>query len=195
MDVNVQKYEIGDRSPNISHVEQLADAPSTVQPESASLLLGVMSDTHGHSHNTLDGLRLLESLGVEQILHCGDVGSPELPRLFTRPTHFVFGNVDHDWQELEAAIVAAGHKCYRREGNLVLANTPIAWLHGDDEPRREALLRSGAWRLVCCGHTHRREWRRIGDTWLLNPGALYRATPHSVATVRLPDLEVQFWDC
>lgn len=159
------------------------------------MLLGVLSDTHGHARYTLDGLRLLESLGAERILHCGDIGSVELPRLFTLPTDFVFGNVDHEVEELRMAIEAAGHTCHGREGTLELAGVPIALLHGDDTLRYQALLSSGAWRLICSGHTHRREWRRVHETWLLNPGALYRATPHSVATIQLPELAVQFWDC
>jgi predicted phosphodiesterase len=42
---------------------------------------------------------------------------------------------------------------------------------------------------VCYGHTHQAEQHRVGKTLVLNPGALYRATPHSLALVDLEHLE------
>ncbi|MGE3778384.1 MAG: metallophosphoesterase family protein, partial [Pirellulaceae bacterium] len=46
--------------------------------------------------------------------------------------------------------------------------------------------------LVCYGHTHQALERFEGATHVLNPGAVYRAKPHSVAVVRLPELTVEF---
>jgi predicted phosphodiesterase len=43
---------------------------------------------------------------------------------------------------------------------------------------------------VCHGHTHRRREERVGKTLVLNPGAIYRANPHTFAIVDLPLLEV-----
>jgi predicted phosphodiesterase len=42
---------------------------------------------------------------------------------------------------------------------------------------------------VCYGHTHVAESHLEGRTLVLNPGALYRATPHSIATVDLQTME------
>ncbi len=156
------------------------------------MLLGLISDTHGHFRNTLDGLRLLEARGVDQLIHCGDIGSPAIPGLFSLPSHFIFGNVDQDENELRSSIQDAGHTCHDRFGSLELAGTSIAFLHGDDGRRWEATINAGTWDLVCFGHTHRRESRYIGKTLLLNPGAVYRATPHSVALIELPQRQVEF---
>ena len=156
------------------------------------MLLGVVSDTHGHTRNTLDALRLLDSMGVEVIVHCGDIGSPVIPALFTIPTHFVFGNVDQDEEELREAIKHAGHQCHDRFGDLLLGNVRIALIHSDDSARWNLTIHAGKWDLVCFGHTHRRESKWLNKTLLLNPGAVYRANPHSVATVDLPALDVQF---
>jgi predicted phosphodiesterase len=43
---------------------------------------------------------------------------------------------------------------------------------------------------VCYGHTHKAEFHRVGKTLVLNPGALHRATPHSLAVVDLDTLDV-----
>ena len=50
--------------------------------------IGVLSDTHGHVENTLTAVRMLESLEVEAVLHCGDIGSVQIPRLLAAwPAH------------------------------------------------------------------------------------------------------------
>lgn len=151
------------------------------------MLLGVVSDTHGHVEYARDAARMLESIEVEAVLHCGDIGSADVVKEFQAwPTHFVFGNVDYDVRPLRRAIAAAGQTCHERFGALELAGVSIAFLHGDDERALQEASTCGRYRLVCCGHTHVAKQERIGETLLLNPGALYRATPHSLAIVELP---------
>ncbi len=151
--------------------------------------LGIVSDTHGHVPYALEAVRMLESLGVEAVLHCGDIGSPEIVGLFSAwPTHFVFGNVDHDEADLRRAIRDAGQTCHGRLGTLELAGRKIAFLHGDDTALLRETIDSGKWDLVCHGHTHIARQMRQGNTLVLNPGALYRATPHSLAGVELETL-------
>lgn len=152
--------------------------------------IGVVSDTHGHVAYALDAVRMLESLEVELVIHCGDIGSAEIVPLFAPwPTHFVFGNVDGDRRGLEAAIRTAGQQCHGRFGSLEIAETKIAFLHGDDTLLLRQTIAGGQWDIVCHGHTHIARRERQGRTLVLNPGALYRATPHSLAYVELPALE------
>jgi putative phosphoesterase len=152
--------------------------------------IGVVSDTHGHVPYTRAAVRMLESLEVELVIHCGDIGSPEIVELFAPwPAHFVFGNVDHDHHLLAAAIRQAGKTCHDRFGSLQLEQKKIAFLHGDDTLRLRETTTSGQWDLVCHGHTHIARKEKVSSTLVLNPGALYRATPHSIAYVELPSLE------
>lgn len=151
--------------------------------------IGVVSDTHGHAGYTRQAIRMLESLEVEAVLHCGDIGSPEIVELFAAwPTHFVFGNVDQQ-RLLGEAIRAAGQTCHDRFGRLELAGRKIALLHGDDSALLEQTIASGRFDLVCHGHTHVARNIERGRTRVLNPGALFRANPHSIAYVELPKLE------
>ncbi len=155
------------------------------------MLLGIVSDTHGHVANTQRAIRMLSSLDVDQVLHCGDIGSEAIARLFSDwPTHFVFGNVDDDQATLVAAIEACGQHCHGRFGRLEFAGRRIALLHGDETSRLREAIASGEFDLVCYGHTHQPEQHREGDTLVLNPGALYRAQPHTMAIVRLPEMEI-----
>lgn len=155
------------------------------------MIIGIVSDTHGHIDYTRPAVRMLESCDVQQVIHCGDIGSTQIVELFEPwPTHFVFGNVDTQTVKLEAAIRAAGQTCHGRFGELELDGRRIAFLHGDDERRLHVAVHSGEYDLVCYGHTHQAEHHQTSKTTVLNPGALYRAQPHSLALVWLPQLEV-----
>ncbi|MFN0022022.1 MAG: YfcE family phosphodiesterase [Pirellulaceae bacterium] len=152
--------------------------------------LGIVSDTHGHVLNTLAAIRMLETLGVDEVLHCGDICSTVIPGLFTRwPTHFVFGNCDPNEAELSLAIGAAGQRCHDRFGDITLAGRRIALIHSDDARLFRKTITSDQFDLVCYGHTHEAEQHHEGKTLVLNPGALYRANPHSIAIVELATME------
>ena len=156
--------------------------------------IGVISDTHGHIANTQAAVRMLQSLDVEQVLHCGDICSTEIPRLLTAwPTHFVFGNCDsrEDEPALRSAIAANGLICHNRFGELNLADRKIALLHSDDARRFRDAATGGRYDLVCYGHTHQAEQHHAGRTLVLNPGALYRATPHTIAVVDLATMQAK----
>ena len=148
--------------------------------------IGVLSDTHGRIDRTQEAVRMLESLEVEAVLHCGDIGSAEIVRMLARwPAHYVFGNVD-DPDSLRAAIAEAGASCYEWFGSLEWEGRRIALLHGDDVRRLRETTASGQWDLVCHGHTHVAAIRREGPTRIVNPGALHRTTSPSIAVVELP---------
>jgi len=152
------------------------------------MLIGVVSDTHGHLPRTQQAVSRLTDLGVELVLHCGDVGSPQVIEALAQwPVHFVFGNVD-DPSELREAIGQPGRHCHERFGKLEILGKKIAFLHGDDGKLLRQTVQSGTWDLVCYGHTHSAEITTHGRTLLVNPGALYRAPQPTLAVVDLPGL-------
>jgi putative phosphoesterase len=152
--------------------------------------LGIISDTHGHTENTRPAIRMFESFDVRTVLHCGDIGSMAVVELFAKwPTHFVFGNCDADTEEFAAAIRQAGQTCHGLFGDLTFDGVRVALLHSHDGRRFRQTIQSGDYQLVCYGHTHLAAVERRGTTVLLNPGAIYRANPHSVAIVDLPAVE------
>jgi len=175
-----------------------ADPPNTPAWEALALStaqnvrLGVVSDTHGHTGFALEAVRMLAELEVDVVIHCGDIGSPEIPRLFAPwPTHYVFGNVDSAGR-LRSYVTGANRFNHERFGELTLAGRRVAWLHGDDFDLLDRTIGSGQYALVCHGHTHVQRCEPVGPTLVLNPGALYRATPHSIAIVDLPAVRPTF---
>ena len=153
------------------------------------MLLGVVSDTHGNIPNTQAAVRMLEALQLSAVVHCGDIGAAEIPPLFHLwPTHFVRGNVDRDSLAIQSAMPESG-TFHDRFADLTIAQRRIAVVHSDDFKRFRAAIDSGLYDLVCYGHTHVAEQHVEGKTLVLNPGALHRANPHSLAVVDLETME------
>jgi predicted phosphodiesterase len=188
------------------------------------MLLAVISDTHGHVEYTRQAVSMLQSLAVDRVIHCGDIGSPDIPPLLAAwPVDYVLGNVDREVEALREAIEVIAsrgresfsanpatlgkqprpkktpdpfpalvqHRLHGRFGSLELEGRKIAFLHSDDERLFRETISSGEWDLVCYGHTHKPEVHREGATFVLNPGALYRAARHTIAVVELPQLEIR----
>jgi hypothetical protein len=153
--------------------------------------IGIVSDTHGNVTNARAAADLLRSFEIELVIHCGDVGSVDVIGCFADwPTHFVFGNVD-DPTVLADEIHAAGQTCHDRFGSISPADVSIAFLHGDDLARLDEAITSGRWKIVCHGHTHVARELLVGDTLVLNPGALHRAATKTIAIVDLPSRECE----
>jgi len=154
--------------------------------------IAVVSDTHGNIAATQAAVRLLAQEEVALVLHCGDIGSAAVVPLFAGwPTHFVFGNVDHDEDFLSQAIENAGQTCHARFGTLERDGRKLAWLHSDDRELFEATVNADEWDLVCYGHTHLAEQHRVGHTLVVNPGALFRASPRTFALVDLSTMQAR----
>lgn len=152
--------------------------------------IGVISDTHGHIAHTQNAVKTLKEHRVERILHCGDVGEDEIVSQFEQwPTHFVAGNCDYSDQLGE--IVKSNQQIWEGLfGDLLLNGKRIALLHSHEQQRFDQAIHSGEYDLVCYGHTHVLDHRIIGETHVLNPGAMYRATQFTVAVVDLETMEI-----
>ena len=152
--------------------------------------LGVVSDTHGHVELTRPAIRMLESLEVDRVLHCGDIGSAAVVELFAAwPTDSCSATA--------TAIARSWRRRSRRPGRRATASSASWRSTASESPCSTATMaggfsersHSGEWDLVCYGHTHVAAIDRYGQTLAVNPGALYRANPHSLAIVELPALE------
>ena len=144
--------------------------------------LGIISDTHGHLPNAQAAVRMLESLEVDEILHCGDIGSAEVANLFAAwPLHFVLGNCDSDAVDLRRGLISPQHQCHGRFADLTLGGKRIALLHSDDAKLFHKVIQSETYDLVCYGHSHIAEQHLVGKTLVLNPGALFRAARYTIA--------------
>jgi hypothetical protein len=148
------------------------------------MIVGIMSDTHGQHLMTRRALAIFDRVGVTEIIHCGDVcGREVFEELAGRAVHFVWGNCDLPNGVTRALLDTLG----MTEPNgvplrFVLDGKRFVVYHGHE---REALNMGNLDDVdyVCHGHTHQRRDERVGPLRIINPGALHRAFPRTVATL------------
>jgi hypothetical protein len=146
------------------------------------MLLGILSDTHDRADAMAAGVAALASRGAEFFIHCGDVGSTRiLDYLAGLRSAFVWGNCDYDRPALAHYGQLIGVSCYAGFADLELGGKMVAVIHGDDHKLRQQLLAEQRHDYLLQGHTHVREDKMVGRVRVINPGALHRANPRSVA--------------
>jgi len=174
------------------------------------VILGILSDTHGHYERAARAIRLLQGLGATAFTHCGDVGGEKvLDELAGRQAWFVWGNTDLAGPKLRSYAKMLGLPVPESIPlRLDLDGRVIAVFHGHEPQftRLAGLLRTERvvefeqavrdYDYILFGHSHRATDVRIGRvhrTRLINPGALDRARPRTVATLDLERDTVEFW--
>ena len=172
--------------------------------------IGLLSDSHGRAATTRRAVSRLMEAGVDVILHLGDVGSVEvLDEMVVAPpttgagaagaktgaavdVQLVFGNVDWDRASLARYAKHLGLHVADPVGTLELGDgRKLIFLHGDDADAMLRALESGA-AYVCHGHSHRTRDERVGDTRVINPGALFRAQSYTVAILDTAKDQLEF---
>jgi len=171
------------------------------------VILGILSDSHGRQRRTARAVRLLQTLGAEAFVHCGDLGGEAvLDELAGRRVWFVWGNTDSVDPPLRNYARVLGLPVPETIPlRLELDGRSLAVFHGHEPQftRLARLLRSeqfaaferagGDYDYILYGHSHKANDTRVGHVRLINPGALDRARPHTVATLDLKRDLVQFW--
>lgn len=155
--------------------------------------IGILSDTHGRTDAMAAAVRLLKDRGTEFFIHCGDLGSEHvLDFLAGVPSAFVWGNCDYDRMGLQRLADFMGIRCFGSFGQLSLDGKKIALIHGDDQKLKAKIIEEQKHDYLLQGHTHAALDARSGRVRLINPGALHRASPRSVALLDTAQDSVEF---
>jgi putative phosphoesterase len=171
------------------------------------VILGILSDTHGQAVRCARAATLLKQLRAEAFIHCGDIGGEAVfDALAGLRCWFVWGNTDTPSPELERYADLLGLSPPRSTPvRIELAGRAICVYHGHESGFSqaysiaaagdgEALARHlGGAAYVLYGHTHVPADVRVGPVRLINPGALQRARPHTVATLDLETDLLEHW--
>lgn len=171
------------------------------------MILGILSDTHGFDQRATCAVALLERLGAEAFVHCGDIGGEAvLDELAGRQTWLVPGNIDapnltlmhyaeslglHMPDAIPLEIEIAGRTIAVYHGHEPHFNRLIRALRHHDLAAFESLTRGLDYLLY--GHAHVAAETRIGQVRMINPGALERARRYTVATLDLARDTLRFW--
>src|SRR3954467_14664827 len=149
-----------------------------------AVIIGILSDTHDRADAMAAGMRALKAAGAEFFIHCGDVGSERvLDLLAGGPAACVWGNPDWDRAGLRRYAEALGIACHGAMADLALGGKRLAIIHGDETRLKRTLLDSRQYDYLLQGHTHVPADERVGRTRLINPGALFRTSRKTVATL------------
>lgn len=143
--------------------------------------LGLIADTHDNRDRTRTALRLLDEADAEVLLHAGDLNTARLvPLLEGWRVYLAQGNVDHPTRIQKAIDDHDVDVTYGVRHEVEAGGARVGVIHGDDQARLDGMVNAGAFDLVVHGHTHKFRDERVGDTRVVNPGAVHRASPPSV---------------
>ncbi len=164
-------------------------------------LVGVVADSHDNLPAIERAVEVLKEVGVEALLHAGDIIAPFSLKRFAdlgAKGYFVYGN--NDGEKLLLAKVASqlGFTLTEQPLMLTLNGYKVIILHGaagKEETLKlvEALAASGHFDLVVYGHLHETAVRRVGDTLVVNPGEVcgYLTGKRTVAIVDLEERKAE----
>jgi len=160
--------------------------PRPISHGGGAMLIAILSDIHDNIWALDKVLTDVHAAGAAALIFCGDFCAPFslalLAERFHGPIHAVAGNNDGDMLLLARNAAKAGN---------VTLHGPFAELNL--EGRRifvthyptigEAIAAGGLYDLVCCGHNHQPEIRRIGKSLLVNPGEVMGRFGHSTYAI------------
>lgn len=141
--------------------------------------IGVLSDSHGQTTRVREALRVLAARGATLFLHLGDLGDGVLDELAGLECHIVFGNCDNA-RSLDQYARDIGLHVHHPGGIVEVDGTRIGITHGHLIEELERLFLSGV-DVILHGHTHERSDAMVDGVRVINPGALHRARPLTVA--------------
>jgi len=157
------------------------------------MILGILGDTHGRADAMAAGMKVLTEAGAEYYIHTGDVGSTAvIDHLAGLGAAFVFGNNDWDRMDMTRHAQRLAVQCFGNFGDLTLDGKHIAVIHGDDYRLKQKILTEQQYDYLLQGHTHVKKDERVGRTRIINPGALHRANPKTVATLDTKSDQLNF---
>lgn len=136
--------------------------------------IAIISDVHDNIPNLKKVLEYCGKNKIEKIICCGDLASLEtldfLNENFYSENYFVFGNMDNDYlkdypfenNEYKKT------KIFEDFGEAEFENKKIAFVHFPEDAKE--LCRTGKYKFVFYGHTHKPWEENIDDCKMLNPG-------------------------
>lgn len=140
----------------------------------------IVSDSHDRADALAAAVESAAGLGAQAVVHCGDViGAQTLKSAMKLrlPMHVIHGNNVGDPMMLARVSGESGGllRYHGADARIELAGRRIFVVHYPDYGY--AMACTGEWDLVCCGHSHVADTRRVrnvqgGETWLVNPGTV-----------------------
>lgn len=154
-------------------------------------MVGILSDSHGQVQRTRTAIELLQKAGATEFIHCGDVEEDSvLDTLAGLQAHVVLGNCDRAGP-LTRYGTRIGLDMQHPSGRITVDGKRIAFTHGDQTDLLQSAIAEHV-DFLCHGHTHLRRDDMVQGVRVINPGALHRANPFTVALLTPATGALQF---
>ncbi len=156
--------------------------------------IGVVSDTHNNLRNVGRIVELFNRVGVQQVIHTGDITQPKTLHALAgldAPLAGVLGNNDQERPTLDETCAELGFQFTEPPLRIQLSNRSVVIVH---DPLELEPLDIADESLILHGHTHRttQEWQQ-GGILTFNPGecAGMMTGHNTIGVVDLDSLDVE----
>ncbi|NQU99088.1 metallophosphoesterase [Candidatus Woesearchaeota archaeon] len=133
--------------------------------------IGILSDTHDNIWKIDKVFEKMKAEKVEALIHCGDFCAPFVIKKLAElgvPVHCVFGNTDDRFTTSNVVQGFENINLYGEIAEFELGGKKFAVNHYPHFA--EALAATGKYDVVCYGHNHIKDEKRVGKTLMINPG-------------------------
>ena len=156
-------------------------------------MLGIISDTHENEEAIKKAVKIFKERNVEFVVHCGDIISPPMLEYFKGlKMKFVFGNNDGERNGLNKKAQEYGFEEITDEKEFDYKNKKFYVYHGTNTNKLDSAIKSNKYDYCLTGHTHIKRNERIGRTRVINPGALFRIYPCTIALLDVEKDNLEF---
>ena len=156
-------------------------------------MIGIISDTHENEEAVKKAVKIFKEKNVEFVVHCGDIISPPMLEYFRGlKMKFVFGNNDGETNGLNNTAKKFGFEELADEKKFEYKEKKFYVYHGTKRNKLDEAIKSNKYDYVLTGHTHIKRDDKIGDTRVINPGALFRIYPYTIALLDVEKDKLEF---
>jgi len=156
-------------------------------------MLGIISDTHENEKATKKAVAVFKEKNIEFGVHCGDIISPPMLEHFQGlKMKFVFGNNDGEKNGLNSKAKEFGFEEIAEEKEFEFKGKKFYVYHGTDREKLDVAIKSNKYDYILTGHTHIKNDVKISNTRVINPGALFRIYPYTIALLDVDNEKVEF---
>lgn len=155
-------------------------------------MIGIISDTHENEEAIKKAVKIFKDKNPDFVVHCGDIISPPMLEHFKGlKMKFVYGNNDGEKDGLnnkakELGFEIADEKEFEHKGEKFYV------YHGTRKEKLESAIKSNKYDYVLTGHTHIKRDEKVGNTRVINPGALFRIYPYTIALLDIEKNKLEF---
>lgn len=156
-------------------------------------MIGIISDTHENEIAMKKAVEIFRKRNADFVVHCGDIVSPPVLENFKGlRMKLVFGNNDGERNGLINKCKEFGFEGIKDELKFEHKGKKFYVYHGTKANILDAAIKSNKYDYILTGHTHLKRDERIGKVRVINPGALFRAFPYTVALLDVKKDKLKF---